>query len=37
MWLTSLGRLGLVERVGRGLYVAADAQGTEHQVDEASA
>jgi predicted transcriptional regulator of viral defense system len=30
MWLTRLGRLGLVERVGRGLYVAADAQWTEH-------
>lgn len=30
MWLTRLGRLGLVERVGRGLYVSADAQWTEH-------
>jgi predicted transcriptional regulator of viral defense system len=30
VWLTRLTRLGLVERVGRGLYVATDAQWTEH-------
>jgi len=30
MWLTRLERRGLVERVRRGLYVAADAEWTEH-------
>jgi len=30
MWLTRLQRRGLVERVRRGLYVAADAEWTEH-------
>jgi predicted transcriptional regulator of viral defense system len=30
MWLTRLERRGLIERVGRGLYVAADAEWTEH-------
>ena len=32
IWLTRLTRLGLVERVGRGLYVATDAQWTEHHT-----
>jgi predicted transcriptional regulator of viral defense system len=30
MWLTRLQRRGLIERVRRGLYVAADAEWTEH-------
>lgn len=30
MWLTRLERRGLIERTGRGLYVAADAPWTEH-------
>ena len=30
MWLTRLERRGLIERVRRGLYVAADAEWTEH-------
>jgi len=30
MWLTRLERRGLIERVRRGLYVAADAGWTEH-------
>lgn len=30
MWLTRLERRGLIERVRRGLYVAVDAEWTEH-------
>ena len=32
MWLTRLVRLGLVERIGRGLYMATDADFTEHHT-----